>query len=106
MLIVNAELHIFLYIPSLEMPKPGGCSPAYTVFYDAFPGKKPIDIDLVPCFNIDGWPPDKIARKINPSWIAIDDVVNRAMKYYDVVCKTCPEGRKYEILFVKFETET
>ncbi|CAG2246659.1 MB21D1 [Mytilus edulis] len=74
-----------------KMPKPGGCSPAYTVFYDAFPGKKPIDIDLVPCFNIDGWPPDKIARKINPSWIAIDDVVNRAMKYYDVVCKTCPE---------------
>ncbi|XP_076078038.1 cyclic GMP-AMP synthase-like receptor isoform X9 [Mytilus galloprovincialis] len=74
-----------------KMPKPGGCSPAYTVFYDAFPGKKSIDIDLVPCFNIDGWPPDKIARKINPSWIAIDDVVNRAMKYYDVVCKTCPE---------------
>ncbi|XP_071133449.1 cyclic GMP-AMP synthase-like receptor isoform X2 [Mytilus edulis] len=74
-----------------KMPKPGGCSPAYTVFYDAFPGKKPIDIDLVPCFNIDGWPPDKIARKINPSWIAIDDVVNRAMKSYDVVCKTCPE---------------
>ncbi|XP_063404533.1 cyclic GMP-AMP synthase-like [Mytilus trossulus] len=71
--------------------KPDGFSPAYTVFYDAFPGKNPIDIDLVPCFNIDGWPPDKIAKKINPSWIAIDDVVNRAMKSYDVVCKTCPE---------------
>ncbi|CAC5412769.1 MB21D1 [Mytilus coruscus] len=72
-------------------PKPDACSPAYTVYFDALPGKNPIDIDLVPCFNIDGWPPDKIARKINPSWISIDDVVNKAMKSYDVVCKTCPE---------------
>ncbi|CAG2246658.1 MB21D1 [Mytilus edulis] len=68
------------------------CSPAYTVYYDAFPGKSPIDIDLVPSFYIDGWPPGKIARKINPSWISIDDVVNKAMISYDVVCKTCPEG--------------
>ncbi|XP_063404086.1 cyclic GMP-AMP synthase-like isoform X1 [Mytilus trossulus] len=67
-------------------------SPAYTVYYDAFPGKSSIDIDLVPSFYITGWPPEKIARKINPSWISLDDVVNKAMISYDVVCKTCPEG--------------
>ncbi|CAC5412767.1 MB21D1 [Mytilus coruscus] len=73
-------------------PKLNACSPAYTVYFDAFPGKSPIDIDLVPSFYIDGWPPEKIARKINPSWISIDNVVNKAMISYDVVCKTCPEG--------------
>ena len=51
----------------------------------------PLDIDLVPCFRIEGWP--DIARKINPKWISNDEVVNKSIKYYDVVCKTCPYGK-------------
>ncbi|CAC5412771.1 MB21D1 [Mytilus coruscus] len=63
-------------------------SPAYTIDYKAIPGKMAIDVDLVPCFKIDGWPP--VAKRLNPKWIAYDNVVHNAMKSCDVVCKKCP----------------
>ncbi|XP_063404085.1 uncharacterized protein LOC134687597 isoform X2 [Mytilus trossulus] len=63
-------------------------SPAYTIDFNAIPGKKAIDVDLVPCFKIDCWPP--VAKRIDPKWISYDSVVRNAMKSCDVVCKKCP----------------
>lgn len=65
-------------------------SPAYTIDYKAIPGKKAIDVDLVPCFKIEGWPP--VAKRLDPKWISYDSVVHNAMKSCDVVCKKCPHG--------------
>lgn len=64
-------------------------SPAYTFDYEAIPNRR-IDVDLVPCFRISGWPP--IAKKIDPKWLSQNKVVNDAVKCYDIVCKTFPEG--------------
>ncbi|XP_071133456.1 cyclic GMP-AMP synthase-like receptor isoform X4 [Mytilus edulis] len=63
-------------------------SPAYTIDYKAIPGKKAIDVDLVPCFKIEGWPP--VAKRLDPKWISYDSVVHNAMKSCDIVCKKCP----------------
>jgi hypothetical protein len=60
------------------------------ILYDAIPQRPKIDIDLVPSFVIDGWPVE-VAKRINPSWVSPDQVVNDSMLSYDVVCKTFPE---------------
>ena len=65
-------------------------SPSYAIYFNAIPGRKPIDIDLVPCLNINGWP--EIAKPLDPDWISLNKVVNDAMWTYDVVCKTYPGG--------------
>jgi len=64
-------------------------SPAYTFDYEAIPSRT-IDVDLVPCFRISGWP--SIAKFPNPKWLSQDKVVNDAVQCYHIVCKTFPEG--------------
>ena len=81
----------------VEVPK-SKFSPAYTILYDGIPGKPKIDIDLVPSFVIDGWPVE-VAKRINPSWISSDKVVNDSMLSYDVVCKTFPDGKYFYYIF-------
>ncbi|XP_063421770.1 uncharacterized protein LOC134706607 isoform X2 [Mytilus trossulus] len=84
----STEHHMFRRVTKKE--RSDNSSPAYTIFYNGIPGK-PIDIDLVPCFRINTWP--CIARKINPNWIhpKLGNIVNDAIKCYDVVTKTCPD---------------
>ncbi|KAK3108813.1 hypothetical protein FSP39_016241 [Pinctada imbricata] len=62
-------------------------SPAFTVLFDTVPGKQPIDIDLVPSVQIQGWP--KVARKIKPHWLKKEHA-KHAMKMYHAVAKSCP----------------
>lgn len=80
------NVHV-LYFTEKEMSNDD--SPAYTFDYNTIPSRR-IDIDLVPCFRISGWPP--IAKLIDPTWLSQSKVVNDAVKCYDIVCKTCPEG--------------
>ena len=65
-------------------------SPTYSIDFDPGAGITHLDIDLVPCFKIEGWP--EVARRINPQWIQADSIVNDSMKSFDVVCKACPQG--------------
>ncbi|CAC5406814.1 MB21D1 [Mytilus coruscus] len=84
----STDHHIFRRVTKKE--RSDNSSPAYTIIYNGIPGN-PIDIDLVPCFRINTWP--CIARKIDPTWIhsKLVNVVNDAIKCYDVVSKTCPD---------------
>ncbi|XP_071158170.1 cyclic GMP-AMP synthase-like receptor isoform X2 [Mytilus edulis] len=92
----STEHHMFRRVTKKE--RSDNSSPAYTIFYNGIPGK-PIDIDLVPCFRINTWP--CIARKINPTWIhsKLGNIVNDAIKCYDVVSKTCPDDVEDSHLF-------
>ena len=82
------SVHV-LYFTEKEMSNDD--SPAYTFDYKAIPSRR-IDVDLVPSFKISGWPP--IAKSIDPKWLSRNKNkdVNDAVKYYDIVCKTFPEG--------------
>lgn len=71
------------------VPKKDDCSPAYTIVYNRL--SRPIDIDLVPAFLVKGKCP--IARSVNPTWIKNDKVVNEIVRQYDIVAKTCPDGK-------------
>ncbi|VDH93276.1 cyclic GMP-AMP synthase [Mytilus galloprovincialis] len=92
----STEHHMFRRVTKKE--RSDNSSPAYTIFYNGIPGKS-IDIDLVPCFRINTWP--CIARKINPTWIhsKLGNIVNDAIKCYDVVSKTCPDDVEDSHLF-------
>ena len=80
------SVHV-LYFTEKEMSNDD--SPAYTFDYKAISSRR-IDVDLVPSFRISGWPP--IAKFINPIWLSRNKNVNDAVKCYDIVCKTFPEG--------------
>ena len=93
--IYRCILFIFFLFVGVSKSK---SSPAYTILYNAIPGKPKIDIDLVPSFVVGGWPLE-VAKQINPSWVSPDKVVNDSMLSYDVVCKTFPDGKYFYYIF-------